>query len=381
MVKKNNNEDGVYTPSEEVQVETCSKEENGIYLLYSKKYKFNDLDVVLNRETLFEDGSLIFKEPRIYVPERQLKIARELKVFWCSDQNCKELDISYDKKDEELIVKVWFVVGGYHIIMIAQNGSFYFYPDTNITGVENGLSDTLEILRVLESEKQAQAEIEEKDLSFSFKVSQEFLKILKSDDQKGHEIRVDYYHDNENVLQVEDYVHCWAKTYVRVFDDYGVIDIRHDDYNKDDMVFFEEGITPEAAAVELWLAYIEEANKNNRRKYIMSLVYRDFLYDTIFHNENYLKEEYQENDYSYKVETLAGEKLELAFLKDCFIIYRNDGCDVLAKLDLPYQKEIYVDSEVEELAEKCIAFCKTFFENHQSNLDKLEEEKNRLFTS
>lgn len=55
------------------------------------------------------------------------------------------------------------------------------------------------------------------------------------------------------------------------------------------------------------------------------------------------------------------------FCKECFYICRNFYGDIFEKLDIPQYKE------VEELAEKCITLFTTFIENHQTNLDKLNE--------
>lgn len=147
---------------------------------------------------------------------------------------------------------------------------------------------------------------ENNELSFSFQVSQEFLKLLKTD-QNDHEIQVNYYNDDEVEIEIEDDIHTWAKTYVRIFDDCFLIDILHDDY--DDALFFEKNITPAVAAKQVWLAYVEEAIKNNRRKYIMSLLGRKLSDFT-----EYIKD-FRENDYSYNIETLVGEKNRIIVLQ------------------------------------------------------------------
>ena len=103
MNKINNYEEGVNTPnvapSAEIQKATYTNDEEGDYLLFSRKYMFNDLDVKLNEFTENET----YREPRVKVPENLLEIARELKSLY-DDYKIKDFEIKYS--DEKLEVNI-----------------------------------------------------------------------------------------------------------------------------------------------------------------------------------------------------------------------------------------------------------------------------------
>lgn len=372
-------------PSAEIQKATYTNDEEGDYLLFSRKYMFNDLDVKLNEFTPNEK----MREPRVKMPENLLEIARELKSLY-DDYKIEDFEIKYCYDKLEVNISwtddtfVYFEIDEderYGFDTYAPGGLYYEYSPigNTVASIVNEIQKSREDCRHANEYYKNEEKNEENEPDFSFQVSQEFLKLLKTD-QKERQIHVDYYNDYDIELEIEDNIHTWAKTYVRIFDDYFIIDILHDDYDEDDVLFFEKNITPAEAAKEIWWAYVKEANVNNRRKYIMSLLGRKLSDFT----EKYIKEDYQEGDYNYHIETLAGEKIELLFYKESFEIVRNDVCGgaILEKIDIPYDYDYeYTEEDYKQISEKCIAVFDKFIENHQTNLDKLEEKKNRLFTS
>lgn len=77
-------------PSAEIQKATYTNDEEGNYLLFSRKYMFNDLDVVENEFTPNEK----MREPRVKMPENLLEIARELKSLY-DNYEIEDFEIKY----------------------------------------------------------------------------------------------------------------------------------------------------------------------------------------------------------------------------------------------------------------------------------------------